>query len=178
MMKKIVPIVLSLCLMFGISVAAENTADRANTDTPAVSQDMSNMGVPPEMQSGEPPQGGNRGGQIPESGFTPPQNIETNNAESTTLQTDGNTEEVAQPPENSGENNQESGENTPFDGQMPGNMGDFNFPGGMANNAQNTETEQATGFIGFLKTYSTPIISVILLLCAFIFVYFYKRKQY
>ena len=178
MIKKAAVIILSLCLIFCISAMAETTNDNSNADTSAVSQDMSNMGIPPEMQSGEMPQGGNRGDQMPESGFTPPQNIETNNAEGITLQTDGNTEETTQPPENSGENNRESGENTPFDGQMPGNMGDFNFPGGMTNSAQNTETEQATGFLGFIKTYSTPIISVILLLCAFVFVRFYKRKQY
>lgn len=178
MVKKAAVIILSLCLIFCISVMAETANENSNADTSAPSQDMSNMGIPPEMQSGEMPPGGNRGGQMPEGEFTPPQNTETNNAEGTAPQADGNIEETAQPPENSGENNQESGENTPFDGQMPGNMGDFNFPGGMANSVQNTETEQATGFIGFIKTYSTPITSVILLLCAFVFVHFYKKKQY
>lgn len=178
MIQKAVIIILSLCLIFSIGVMAENTNNNSNTDTPAASQDINNTGILPEMQNGEMPQRGNRSGQMPEGGFPPSQNIETNNAEGTAPQTDGNTEETAQPSENSGENNQQSGENTPFDGQMPGNMGDLNFPGGMVDNAQNTETEQATGFIGFIKTYSTPITSVILLICAFVFVYFYKRKQY
>ena len=43
---------------------------------------------------------------------------------------------------------------------------------------QNTETVQETGIKGFLKTYATPVISVILLILAFIFVVFYKRKRY
>lgn len=175
MVKRTAAVILSLCLVFGISAMAETTNDNSNADTSAASQDMSDMGIPPEM-----PQGGNApfGGQTPEGEFTPPQNIETNNAENTAPQTDGNTEESTQPPESSAENNRESGENTPFGGQMPGNMENFNFQGGMANSGQSTETEQATGFLGFVQTYSTLVTSIILLLCAFVFVHFYKRKQY
>jgi len=46
------------------------------------------------------------------------------------------------------------------------------------NNDQGIQTEQETDFFGFVKTYSTPVASVILLVLAFIFVIFYRRKNY
>ena len=62
------------------------------------------------------------------------------------------------------------GEN-PMGGQMPGG-----FRGGMPNFGQ--QETQPMGFGGFVKTYQTPILSVILLGVAFLFVIFYKRKHY
>lgn len=60
--------------------------------------------------------------------------------------------------------------------QMPEGIG--RFSGNMQNPNQNTKTEQETGFLGFVKTYSTPITSVVLLILAFFFVIFYRRKNY
>lgn len=127
MIKKVIPIILSLCLIFSISIMAANTNDNSNTDTTVAAQNMhirnggthygeqGSMGTPPQMQNGEMPQSGIGGGQAPD---------------------------------------------------------------GMPNNTQNTEAEQSEGFIGVIKTYPTPITSVILLILAFVFVFFYKRKQY
>ncbi|MBQ3055096.1 MAG: hypothetical protein IJC88_03225 [Oscillospiraceae bacterium] len=38
--------------------------------------------------------------------------------------------------------------------------------------------EQPTGVSGFLDTYATPMISIILLILAFFFVIFYRRNNY
>lgn len=69
-------------------------------------------------------------------------------------------------------------------GEMP--QGDFDpskmpeggFDGNVQNSTQSTQPEQEKGFIGFVKNYSTPVISVILLILAYVFVFFYKRKSY
>ncbi len=53
-----------------------------------------------------------------------------------------------------------------------GNMqGSFNFGG------TQTQAEPMT-FTAFVKEYQTPVISVVLLLSAFVFVKLYKRKNY
>ena len=98
MLKKVIPIVISLCLIFSISVMAENTRALNAPTMPQVSE------------------------------------------------------------------------------KMPEGMG--SFPGNIQNPNQNTKTEQEIGFWGFVKAYSTPITSVILLALAFIFVIFYRRKNY
>ncbi len=65
---------------------------------------------------------------------------------------------------------------------MPENM--QGFPGGeqMQRPQGNTDNIQAEAepmtFMGFVKEYQTPVISVVLLLLAFVFVKFYKRKNY
>ena len=50
--------------------------------------------------------------------------------------------------------------------------------GGMQWEEQQQELEEPMTFFRFITTYSTPIISVVLLGLAFIFVIFYKRKNY
>lgn len=165
MLKKVITILLSICLIFSISVM---TVCAVNETVPEAQQRAGERpgggrgGMPPtgEMPSGEfgPPQGG----------FAPPQSNETNNTiEATAPQTDGDTP---------AENSQTPGENQQFGGQMPRGMG--GFPGNMQNFNEQTQEEQPVGFWGFVKTNSTPITSVILLALAFIFVIFYRRKNY
>ncbi len=189
MLKKVIPIVLMLCLLFSISVMAENENPVSEETIPEVSQQMpqgaeerpqggrGNMGMPPSddmqgrtppnMPSGEMPSEGMNRGQRPSGNFTPPQNNDTNNnAEATTPQ-DGDT---------SAENSQIPNGNHQFGGQMPGGMG--GFPGNMQNFNGQTQEEVPMTFLGFVKTYSTPITSVILLALAFVFVVFYRRKNY
>lgn len=76
----------------------------------------------------------------------------------------------------------ESGETTADkEFEMPqGGMGGRGGFGGMMQQGQNTTETESTPmtFAGFLKEYQTPIISVILLALAFVFVIFYKRKIY
>ncbi len=198
MLKKVIPIVLMLCLLFSISVMAENENPISEENVPEVSQQIpqdaeelpqgeeSNTGMPPSgdmqgrtppnMPNGEmPPEGMNRG-QRPQRNFTPPQNAgeftppqntDATNTEATAPQTKSN---------ESSENSQVPGGNHQFGGQMPGGMG--GFPDNMQNFNEQTHEEVPMAFLGFVKTYSTPITSVILLALAFVFVIFYRRKNY
>ncbi|MBR5614631.1 MAG: hypothetical protein IKW64_04940 [Clostridia bacterium] len=206
MLKKLITVILLLSLMSSVSVMAENL-NTAEETVPEVSKempfkggerpqggrggmgmpqsgDMQGRGTPPEMPNGEMPSGDfappqNAGEFIPPQNageFTPPQGNESSNAEITAPQADtGVAEENQQMPENSEESGQTQSGNVLFGGQMPEGMGRFS---GNMQNGQNTATEQPTGFLGFVKTYSTPITSVILLALAFIFVTFYRRKNY
>ena len=145
MLKKVITIVLSLCLIFSISVMAENTAGDKNF---------------PNTSSERPR------GEMPSGDIAPPEGFAPSKGEFTPPQTDGN---------ESTESSQIPDGNQQFGGQMPGGMG--RFPDNMQN-SQNAVAEQPGGFLGFVKTYSTPITSVVLLGLAYIFVIFYKRKRY
>ncbi len=190
MLKKVIPIILMLCLIFSISVMAENENPVSEETVPEVSQQMpqgaegrpqggqGNMGIPPSgemptrgtppnMPNGKmPPEGMNRD-QRPQGELAPPQTNETNNNTEIATSHGGDT---------STENPQVPSGNHQFGGQMPGGMG--GFPGNMQNFNGQTQEEVPTGFLGFVKTNSTPITSVILLALAFIFVIFYRRKNY
>ena len=67
--------------------------------------------------------------------------------------------------------------NFPAGGNMPENMqfpgGGNGFPGMQSADSGQTETDS-----NFFKTYSTPITALFLLLLAFIFVIFYRRKHF
>lgn len=76
------------------------------------------------------------------------------------------------------------------DFQMPENaegrsmfgQGGFH-PGGFSGDRMNMQNNpgmnsESFGFTAFLKEYTTPVISIILLALAFVFVIFYKRKNY
>ena len=178
MLKKVIATILSLCVIFSVSVmtvtaASETQRGRGLGEMSPIGQRPSGDFAPPEgfiPPEGEfaPPQNSGE--------FTPPQGEESSNTETTAPQTDtGATEENQQVPENSKESGQMQGGNSPFGGEMPEGMN--GFPGNMQS-GQNTAAEQPTGFLGFVKTYSTPITSVVLLGLAFIFVIFYRRKNY
>jgi len=214
MLKKVITIVLALCLIFSVSAMAENTSAVTDDTTVGASQQVpqgerpqggrGNIGMPPsgDMQGRTPPNMGNAempsGDFAPPEGFTPPEGVtlpngeftppknsgeftppqreESGSAETTAPKTDtGVTEENQQTQENGEESNQTQGSNQQFGGGMPEDMG--GFPGNMQS-THNTEVQQPTGFLGFVKTYSTPITSVVLLGLAFIFVIFYRRKNY
>ena len=222
MLKKVIPIILLLCIGLSVCIMAEDTV---NETVPEVSQethergsrgrrgmpameDMQGRGTPPSMPNGEPsgnftpPEGGfrspeNSGNFTPpensgeftppqnsgeftppqnSGGFTPPQSNESNNAGTTVPKADeGVTEENSQIPESGEKSGQAPNGRSPFGEQMPEGMGGF-F--GNMQNGQNTAAKQPTGFLGFVKTYSTPITSVVLLGLAYLFVIFYKRKHY
>ena len=59
------------------------------------------------------------------------------------------------------------------DGNMPQFPDGNGFPG-----MQTTDTGDAESNSSFFETYSTPITSVFLLVLAFIFVVFYRRKHF
>ena len=188
MLKKIIILLLCLCLIFSISAIAENenSGDNATvpTEMPAErgnrpSGFSGNMpeGMAPPMPGGEMPQRGNSE-FTPPNGFTPPENTANVSSDAVTQNessAENNTEEQPQNQEGAPQNNWGPPGGMQFDGKMPGGRGDF--PGNMQNQKQ-PEEETPKGFSGFIKTYSTPIASVILLMFAFIFVIFYKRKRY
>ena len=200
MLKKVIAIVVVLCLIFGINAIAENTSTVTDGSTTGAEQQIppgerpqggrGNRGVQPssDMQGITPPNMPN--GEPSPAEFTPPEGFTPPNGEftpsqntvnqytqtATSLANDDVTTENQQAPKNSEESGQTQGENQQLAGQMPGGMG--GFPGNMQNFNVQTQEEEPEGFLGFVKTYSTPIASVILLGLAFIFVVFYKRKNY
>ena len=64
-------------------------------------------------------------------------------------------------------------ENFAKDGNMPQFPDGNGFPGMQSADSGQTETDS-----NFFKTYSTPITALFLLLLAFIFVIFYRRKHF
>lgn len=169
MIKKIIPIILCLSLVFGIGAYAANT-DESGSDTAVVEQ---------EMPSGDMQGGGGRGGMGGGPGGGgggerggAPEDMQGGDGEMGTPPDDaqGADGETATPPDNG---DMQGG------GEMQGGMG-----GGMPSDAQDsemTETEDSsssTGILEFIEAYQTPIIAFILLIAAFIFVIFYKRKRY
>ena len=200
MLKKVIPIVILLCLIFSISVIAENempTSEdtvtevseqmpqgaeerpqgvRRNMGTPP-SGDMQNPGTPPNVSNSTmPPKGMNRG-QKPSGEITPPQNAEVDSAVNVPQSTPAAKETAENTTSTDEQNNHDTEENPQFEGRMPGGM-QGGFPGNIQNNNQQTKDAEPMTFWGFVKTYSTPIASVILLALAFIFVIFYRRKNY
>jgi len=171
MIKKILPIILCLMLVFGISVSATNTQGDTPTENNQTTEEMpnrqerpqgggrGNMGIPPEMPNDEmPPQ--INGQANAENQQQSGQSSSGSNAENTTA-TEGNT-------------------NPNAIGRGEGEMGGFRgeMPPGMTEQEQKTEEKAENKILIFVKTYSTPIISVVLLAFAFLFVIFYKRKSY
>ena len=183
MLKKVILAVLTLCLL-GISVMAENTESgempfgrqmQGNFDASKMPQgfDPSQMPQgfdPSKMQQGgfdpsKMPQGGFDSSKMPQGNFGGRKNesvSETQQSVTTNKETPQQSEE--KPQTNKGQ--------AQFGGGFQGGMGAF------SGNMQTSQTEQEMGFLGFVKTYFTPITSVILLALAFVFVLLYKRKRY
>ena len=182
MIKRVITIVLSLCLIFSISAMAQGV----NGDMPQGMPEMrgerpsggrGGMGMPPsgEMPEGfTPPSMADRkmpnGDFAPPEGFTPPENVggaapqnggAVNNVTATTPPVENSA--TTQPPENTKQTNQMQG-GMQFGGEMTEEMkGIFaNMQGGN----MNAQEETQAGFIGFVKEYSTPVTSVILLIFA------------
>ncbi len=127
-------------------------------------------------EGAEPPQGMSEDREVfsgGEQGQIPQEN--TDNTQTENEQPIAETGENANQPQEQGQNQQ--GQNA--EAMTPPNM-DFdgsNMPGGFDRNNMQAEAEPMT-FMGFVKEYQTPIISVVLLLFAFVFVKLYRRKNY
>lgn len=183
MIKKILPVILCLCLVFGISAMAVNSTDSTGTDTPAVTEEMPMPGGG-GMRGGRGGRGGPQGESaesrempaMPDGGMPRGERMAPDNGGNTENKNVQQTQPASE--ENvSGEATDTTNENT--NRMQRGGMGG---QGGMQGNTQSiSETSEAQsqgGILGFVKTYSTPILSVILLILAFVFVAFYKRKSY
>ena len=171
MIKRTIPIILCLILVFGISVSATNIQGDTPTENSQTTEEIpnrqerpqgggrGNMGMPPEMPNGEmPPQ--MNGQANAENQQQSGQSSSGSNAENT-MGTEGNA-------------------NPDATQRGKGNMGGFRgeMAPGMTEQEQKTEEKTENKILIFVKTYSTPIISVVLLAFAFVFVIFYKKKTY
>ncbi|MDO4618008.1 MAG: hypothetical protein Q4B31_00630 [Clostridia bacterium] len=154
-----------------IGVYAENEqADNAQNQVPAEERipgerqgrqrpNGENLPVPPEGM--EFPEGMP---EMPEKGeFTPPEDTELT------------------PPQNNDETGiEENFDNPNFQRPSRGDgnpvMQNGNFEENMQN--QTTEEKESYSLSKFIKEYQTPIISIVLLIIAFVFVKLYKRKNY
>ena len=116
----------------------------------------------PDIENFTPPEGFNPGN----GEFTPPENIEVQGGE--------NTEPHGETPVENPQGEVKPQGNGQFGGGIPNGQGDWNNMFGQ----QQTVQEQPTGFELLLQQYLTPAISLLLLILAFVFVIFYKRKQY
>ncbi len=110
---------------------------------------------PPEMTEGEMPE------NMPSPRNPEEQQADNTQQSQTDLTHEGQTQETEQNFPQRGQGMQGG-----FQGQMNGDM------------QQATAQNQSKSFTDILKEYSTPVISVILLALAFLFVIFYKRKNY
>ncbi len=163
-------------LLLGVSVSAQREMPQGN---PPSNMEMP-QGTPPEgmelPEGVEPPQGmsGNKEG-FPggEQRQRPQGNTDTTQTENEQPTIEAS--ENAQQPQEQGENQQGQNAETMTHPNM--NFGGGNMPGGFDRNNTQLDTEPMT-FMGFVKEYQTPIISVVLLLLAFVFVKLYKRKNY
>lgn len=177
-MKKILLLLIYLSFILTFNAfATEPVTD--NRGAPSSSQDMpmrergqGRMGMPPRGENGQfpqPPEGwdgqpsegfnGQRP-QMPQGSNMPFEDMngqkplgDTSDSQEASQQQVGGNSEVQQ---------------NPF---MPAGGMNGQFPGNMQNG-------QAAEPKSFVETYSTPIISMILLALAYVFVIFYKRKHY
>ena len=174
MIKKIL-FILCLTLSFSLCVVAENTENPAAVEETAPTFDgrpgtggmrrprgemgeRPQMGEPPAMPAGERPGVVEREASVTTEGETTAQN---------------DTSEAEQQPAG-WQGDRPFGDNG-GQGRMPGGM-----PGQMNGEAmqESTAGQTDTSFLGFVKTYSTPITAMVLLALAFVFVICYKRKRY
>lgn len=164
MQKKFFSVCLVLCLLTGITVSAEN-------------DDFSN---PPEMprQQGE---NRNRPENMPDD-FRQNDMSDMENREKNGPPGDNRRQNPPEEPgnTNNGSNENQNESNTDFsednNNKMPNNDG---MPPEIREHGEmQGETQQVSGFSSFLKNYSTPITAVVVLLFAYVFVIFYKRKHY
>lgn len=148
MQKRILPIILILCFMFSISALAREATRAVDTQSSPTYSSSADNGQ-------------NGFGSVPNT----QQNNNSNAPDSGRNGMGGNSQFGGFG--NSG--------NSPENGFF-GNRGGFS--GNMQNGTQNGTQPEAQGFAGFVKEYSTPIASVILLAIAYAFVLLYKRKHY
>ena len=196
MIKKIIPVILSFSLLLCTNVLAQQETNASITqEAPSSNEFMQNDNRRPSANQlpSEPSEMPNGQANAPAYGEdAPAQNQDTSNIPGNFNSgwNRNNTQTTQNIPTQSGNNENAGGQgfgnvqNMPqFGGQAPdfgGNMGSGmnGFPGNMQNGTQNEQQNQETGFSGFIKTNFTPVISAVLLVFAFLFVIFYKRKKF
>ncbi len=175
MIKKYLVYIICIMCVLTLSVSVFAQPDTNTTADETAQEQMPMQGGMGGRMGGRP---GGMGGQMPEN-MTPPENGEgmqrPDDAPAMAENPQGD-EQTATPREGDVSNGTEM--------QMPdksnrGNMMPYNGSFGNENQNAITENEQnSRSIINFVKEYQTPVISVVLLLLAFVFVKFYKRKNY
>ena len=184
MIKRLLPIILSFSLLLCTNVLAQQA--KLTTDAPAAETEAGGL----QQDTNVPPSDNGAAVQTPGANNAPGAgNFPGGNFNPENSGMNGNNSQMPQnmPSQNGAFGNAQGGqgfENMPdmsqFAEQMPnfgGNNGGGN-PWKMQNGTQAEQIQQDTGFMGFVKTNFTPIASAVLLLFAFIFVIFYKRKKF
>lgn len=169
MIKRILICTLCFMLCLSVCVFAEEVADTPKESVPQQGERIRGPGggmggfyreVPP-TDGQQPPEI-----TIPDNGNMPRFEVEDKGNMPTIPQSSENTDVT------DGENTQQ-----PWGG-MQGGRGQFGtFPGMQQDDAQ-VEQKTSKTFKDIVLEYLTPIISVVLLAIAFVFVIFYKRKTY
>lgn len=200
MIKKAVLVLLSFTLAFGTLAYAENSGnnelpsinenrgeadrhahenDTMQGEPPAErmqSENMQNDGMPTDERTQHSQFGEEREGQRDK-----PQNVPQN------MQSENNSNAENSTSKNEEKNVPEQSENNFFSQNGPNNEAPpernewenrRSEPFGAPNDFNGSESTERTGFVGFVKTYQTPIASIVLLVAAYVFVLLYKRKRY
>lgn len=182
MLKKVITVAVSVCLMCNIGVLAEETPASSET-APATSTERPMRGNfdPSQIPQGnfdpsQMPQGNFDPSQIPQGGFPSRTGKNDVNKLENTVPVEEGKGVNEQTSQNNDENAQREQRQSPFGEGFSGNMG--GLPGNMQNSEINIDSTQQTGFLGFIKTYETPITALALLGAAYLFVLLYKRKHY
>ncbi len=132
-----------------------------------------------EMPPSNPPEGFEMPQDTPPDGMELPKDMQGFPSSGQEQKKEENTDntQTEQPTNKTGENGENQQGQKAEAGQPNMDFGGGNMPGGFKFGGTQTEAEPMT-FMGFVKEYQTPIISVALLLLAFVFVKLYKRKNY
>ena len=186
MIKKIIPVLLCLCLSFSVACYGENTADTQETQMPPMGEmpprgNMPQNGEMPDF--GEMPPRGNmpQNGEMPDFGEMPQRGQGNMNFQGGEMPPRGEKftqpamEKPAEITDAPAEEVPTTGEETTENQSMDGNKGNWGNRGMMPSFGQ---SQQEIAPVSFFETYFDAIASVILLVLAFIFVIFYKRRQY
>lgn len=201
MIKRIAVFLFCIIFAFAICVSAQSVEESADTPAPreeivptppAGAEGGARMGRGPGGRAGgmRPPMGENADGTVPQRGM-PPQMSAGENPSGADMPLEipdraGNSE--IQPPQMPMERNRMTEDGSV--GEQPGefgnggrggmsDMGDMGGFGGMQEpQSENTVQPTEEAETPVLTEYSTPVISIVLLALAFVFVIFYKRKTY
>lgn len=186
MIGKITAFLLCFMLVFSFGVCAENTADTGSQDAQPTIEQQGEM--PMRGGNGERMGGGRQGGmgrppmgEMPQGERMQPPQMPTdengNAMQPPQMQNETPSGETAQQPiADNAEGAAENEQNQLQLGEFTGGMPRGNDMSGVLN--INDTQPAKSSVLEFVKTNSTPIISIILLALAFVFVIFYRRKNY
>lgn len=170
MVKKCIILLLAASLAFCLCVFAENTENGGDFSYQPASEDFQRgEGKPERDGKNMPPDGEMRGER---GDFTPPSGDMPFSREDSVEGELGENTEKNEPSGNfkgDGENAQ-----APDFAEQENERPAFGF----SEADENDETSEESTVLGFVKNYSSPLISVAALILAFLFVVFYKRKMY